>query len=82
MDELGLDGAHAFENLFKINNDPDIFKLLTKQTSTFEIIYKTNLSQEQTGGNQGGREEAQGDELWSGECEGRKTHHLRAETSV
>ena len=49
---------------------------------TFENIHKTNLSQEQTDGNLGGREGAEGDELWSGECEGRKTHHLRAETSV
>ena len=69
----------------KEDPDPDIFKLLNpQQSSTFENIHKPNLSQEQTDGNQGGREGAQGDgdEMWSGECEGRKTHHLRAETSV
>ena len=47
-----------------------------------KIVLINNFSQAQTDGNPSGREGADGDDLWSGECEGRKTHHVRKETSV
>ena len=47
-----------------------------------KIIIIDIFSQAQTDGNPSGREGAEGDDLWSGECEGKKTHHVRKETRV